>query len=248
VEAGRSCIFCLGRGDLTREHVFPVWLGKALGASATHVTTQQFTKNDRVLRSYEAPGFSLKSKAVCRLCNNGWMSQLEYNVKPVLERLALGQWPVVLSEEECARLGAWVIKTVVMLEMAQPTPAVIPQSHRSHLATTSRPPARAQVWAGARPPGQAPTRFDHQSGGDSESDLHDGYIALLGIGQFFGYVVSFPSTDRERSEDPPPDQLSFEEIPIFKRLWPTPARGVRLPPKWSCDDQSLDDLWPSLRA
>ncbi len=208
---------------------------------------QEFTKNDQVVRSYSAPGFSLKSKVVCRHCNNEWMSQLESAIKPILEPMALGHWPVMLSSQDCARLGAWVLKTVVMLEMAQPTPAVIPLSHRKHVARRLSPPARAQVWAGARPPGQAPTRFDHQSGGDSETKLHDGYIALLGVGQFFGYVVSLPSTGRD-SEDPPPFLLNFEEAPIFKRLWPAPTQGIRFPPKWSCKDDDLDDLWPSLRA
>lgn len=244
----RSCIFCLSRRDLTGEHVFPVWLGKALGESATRVGKQEFTRDDRVVRSYTAPGFSLRSNVVCKQCNNGWMSRLESSVKPVLEPVALGRWPVTLSGQDCVRLAAWVVKTVTMLETAQPTPAVVPVSHRTHLARTSTPPVRAQVWAGTRPPGQAPTRFDHQSGGESERDFHDGYIALLGVGQFLGYVVAFPSTETERPEDPPPVPLPFEQAPIFERLWPAPSSDIRLPPKWSCQDEFLDELWPSLRA
>lgn len=96
----RSCIFCLSRRDLTGEHAFPVWLGKALGPSATRLGEQQFTKDGRLLRSYNAPGFSLKSNAVCKKCNNGWMSQLETSVKPVLEPVALGEWPVTLSGQD----------------------------------------------------------------------------------------------------------------------------------------------------
>lgn len=121
-----------------------------------------------------------------------------------------------------------------MLETVQPAPAVVPVSHREHVARTSAPPERAQVWAGTRTPDQLPVRFDHRSGGESESELHDGYIALLGVGRFMAYVVSFPSTETERPEDPPPVTLPFEEIPIFERLWPAPKRGIRLPPKWSC--------------
>ncbi len=244
----RSCIFCLSRRDLTGEHIFPVWLGKALGPSATRVGEQQFTRDGSVVRSYTAPGFSQKSNVVCKRCNNVWMSQLESSVKPVLEPLALGKWPVTLSRQDCVRLAAWVLKTVAVFETAQPTQAVVPPSHRRHLAGTSTPPLRAQVWAGARPPGQVPTRFDHQSGGDSETELHDGYIALLGVGQFLGYVVSFPSTETQRPEDPPPAMLRFEETPIFERLWPARGSGIRLPPRWSCQDEFLDELWPALRA
>jgi hypothetical protein len=58
---------------------------------------------------------SFKLKRVCEACNNGWMSHLEGNAKPIIVELIKGRRALAtLGEEERQILARWAGKTAII--------------------------------------------------------------------------------------------------------------------------------------
>jgi hypothetical protein len=77
------------RGTATREHILPQWLHPHIelpGVSLKHRAVDE--ERITLLRSHDLQTFTFKS--ICSNCNNGWMSQLEADVKPLLLPLLEG--------------------------------------------------------------------------------------------------------------------------------------------------------------
>ena len=64
-----------------------------------------------------------KIRCVCRVCNNGWMSELEASIKPLLALLA-GDVSVEMNAEQQLRLTIWAAKTAMVTEATKPQKAV----------------------------------------------------------------------------------------------------------------------------
>ena len=86
----RKCIFCGTEGNLSKEHLWPDWLSKLYlrKDSESHTFGSKSYLNKKEVRdgTYSRPGhlFSLKNRVVCVTCNNGWMSRVEEETKPIL--------------------------------------------------------------------------------------------------------------------------------------------------------------------
>ena len=66
-------------------------------------------------QSFETIGTQLLVRAVCGQCNNGWMSRLEAETKPVLGQLIVGKkaW---LTEDDQHIIARWSVKTAAVLQ------------------------------------------------------------------------------------------------------------------------------------
>src|SRR5258708_15403363 len=80
----RSCIFCGGRAN-SKEDAWPLWLMRRLGETGAGTVEGQRGKQSP--KSWRTGQARLTVRFVCATCNNGWMSQIENRVKPILERL-----------------------------------------------------------------------------------------------------------------------------------------------------------------
>lgn len=77
-----KCIFCGKQEKLTKEHVFPNWLSNL------------YKNNDLVINEFVGDTnlkwlskiFQHKARVVCKDCNNGWMSDLEKSVIPIIKK------------------------------------------------------------------------------------------------------------------------------------------------------------------
>jgi hypothetical protein len=80
----KTCIFC--RQKVTSvEHAWPQWLLKSVGGFDSQSETEaQFGAESEEVRWI---GPEVTVKCVCKKCNNGWMSKLEVEAKPVLASL-----------------------------------------------------------------------------------------------------------------------------------------------------------------
>ena len=59
-------------------------------------------------RQWHSTDASFKAKFVCRECNNGWMSELEGEAKPLLLPLMFGDYPrMELSPDEQETVAMW---------------------------------------------------------------------------------------------------------------------------------------------
>lgn len=156
----RSCVFCGRTSGFSKEHVWPQWLhpfGENLasrrwdheaGFSQTAVDT--FTEMPTVVTEKLGSVLTMKTREVCSSCNNGWMSQLERQIKPLILALmdaAVGGWSVAISPDEAARLSTWAVKTAWMRELSAGTDVDRSDGYH-HLRQQLLPPPDCRVWLG----------------------------------------------------------------------------------------------------
>src|SRR5690349_5445572 len=88
----RTCVFC-GGSPVTKEHVWPDWARRKLASSESfpHYRRLERQGQDPVDKRWLAPAHTMTVSAVCRPCNNGWMSELEARAKELLEPVLDGR-------------------------------------------------------------------------------------------------------------------------------------------------------------
>ena len=223
---GRECVWC-GSAANSKEHVFPQWLHKLDGPSryiAQHGGFQESAPrlvarhdhNERwveyeAIRGTRAPNLhKVEVKAVCKKCNENWMSQLEQSAKPIIRRLIEGD-DIDLTVNDLETLASWAHKTFLMYDQWEESPDRryrggdyrafyadrIPPSHvRLYLAHS--PSATFGMWSDSRcviPPGA-----DAQSYMDAHSpNCGSSWLAVDGmviVEHWFS--PDYPSQDRLR--------------------------------------------------
>lgn len=226
----RTCIFC-GAEARTREHVFPSWLEPLLpGEGAFHVERQHEELGaDPLLQTWGSNALDLTVRRVCGDCNNGWMSELEAECKPLLAPMIAGR-AQSLSKEDQTKLATWMAKTVVVGEAATPAQArrVIPRRWHTTIHQERRPPKGSWVWLARYVGGELPagetTRPIHWtfhplsmqwSGGEKT-----GVSAVLSLGQLVFQLLGV----FDRPEETHPDRQQ-----PFLKLWPDPIHRAPWP-------------------
>jgi hypothetical protein len=142
----RGCVFC-GKRPTTKEHALPLWLAGPLGAEGL-ITHEYLEPPDGAepTRRWQARAPAIEVNDVCGPCNNGWMARLESEVRPFLGPMIEGD-PATLSPVCCEGLTTWLLKTVLMLQLAEPMERQIvrPQLY-AELYELRRPSERLQAW------------------------------------------------------------------------------------------------------
>jgi hypothetical protein len=110
-----TCTFCQDDTPLTREHVWPQWLGEVL----LDQSPQRFlrTSGGSVERTWNQPMFKQTVRAVCARCNSEWMSRLEGRARTILSPMVRGV-AVQLAPEEQKLIATWALKTAIMAQCA----------------------------------------------------------------------------------------------------------------------------------
>ncbi len=110
----RSCLFCGSRKKLTKEHVYPAWLYRALNIGGP-IT---FMYGDETVRI--TPRLDTTLREVCGACNNGWLHDLEHTFRSVMLNALQGHIgePTVLNPGAQQVVATWAIKTWLLLERA----------------------------------------------------------------------------------------------------------------------------------
>ena len=141
---------------MTDEHVWPDWLSRFLMFDE-HL--DWIHADDEGIRQIKrAPAFSRKVRRVCVTCNNGWMSRLEENAKPLLKWMIVGR-SCSLDFKSRQLLAFWAAKTVLMGHFMDRTASEVPASYFAAMYAARdkrRPPNGTRVWlafyAGSRHP------------------------------------------------------------------------------------------------
>lgn len=112
----RVCIFCSREGQkLTLEHAYPHWLS---GLFSKPLKATNEVSGGNVNRVWQGRVFQHKVKLVCGDCNNGWMSALEGEAKPLLTSLVLTHDGRTFSREDQRIISLWAQKTVLVINKA----------------------------------------------------------------------------------------------------------------------------------
>ena len=232
----RTCVFC-GGTPLTKEHIWPQWIGDALPITAELVPHEVHD-----LPPWDAPPFSLTVKRVCASCNNGWMSDLETTARPSLTPMMLGQ-QVALDGPTQKVIATWTLKTAMMFQFTEKARS-IPDEHYEFLYRRRAPPGSTLTWiaryVNLKPDGTWHVeRMAHYAShkleiiGSESGKLTHGYGVTMSIGQLVLQVLGVYGDHGERVHRSARSPGHSEEI------WPTHGI-VTWPPRFALDEKELD--------
>src|SRR5438045_2839756 len=100
------CLFC-SETKLTQEHLWPVWVCQLF--PNTSYDAGRFSETAGKERFWKQNTLERTTRAVCAVCNNGWMSEVECRGKPVLRPLIMGEQPPKLTDNNQRRLATWAL-------------------------------------------------------------------------------------------------------------------------------------------
>jgi hypothetical protein len=128
-----NCIFCkqpLTKAERAREDVIPVWLQKEWNLKRNQLTPTHFDSHGNSLSKREHNVGDLLAGEVCRSCNNGWMSGLENECRPLILALAGGRRRInELADKEALSLARWAVKTAYALHSASNYRQIVDETH-----------------------------------------------------------------------------------------------------------------------
>ena len=188
-------------------------------------------------------------RAVCKRCNEGWMSALEQRVRPTLEPLVRGQ-PCTLDQAAQTTLAEWVALKTMVIEQATRDDAVLAQEDRHALMNEGRIPDGILILIGrTRPPGwwtSAMERHVATMSGNAGGMLSDNArgknvaTVALGLGALLVYVLVCRAPGLALD-------TAVRLDPRVPRLWPT-SGGILWPLPRSLSDADAHALASSLRT
>lgn len=239
----RRCIFC---GDIAndREHLLPQWLQRILPSDEPVV---HFRETGGIeMPQWERKPFREKAKFVCKTCNQGWMSELESEAKPILTpAITRDQLPYafdLLGQWIAAR---WAVKTIYVMQASLP---LAPPIHPTLLMLNFKPPPQVTVWIGSHARArddpinscylQKPLAMSGDEGGAMKS-IDFGYMSFLAVGGISFLVV-------EHRFDSYVECVLGAEHPfsdMFIKLWPRSRSVLGWPPYVMADREYLDVLF-----
>lgn len=124
------------------KRVWPVWLQKRFRSDAARV----FAERQGVPPgSWKSRNAALQVRRVCGDCNNGWMSRLENEAKPLVESILNEQLRTITSSSQ-STIAVWAMKTAMILEAVSSEEAwFYVQEDRRRLRSERTMPARTSV-------------------------------------------------------------------------------------------------------
>ena len=245
----RQCLFCDRSAD-SREHGWSNWILTLLRHDETTTSHFQSVRGDE-RRSWFGPNADLVFKRVCEVCNNGWMSELESETKPVVA-------PMIGPQARAQRLdtlaqitiASWATKMAMVFDCGRTDRELFYSQHeretfREHLL----PPSFTRVWIagyvgptvggycrGYTVPGVA-KHVDRPDGPPMQIDVE---VTTLAAGAFAFQIV----TARNPS---PTDNTVLHVAPqpihpwpdVCHQIWPVVNDEIRWPPPITLDDVNI---------
>ena len=236
-----GCIFCEQTdSEPSKEDVIPKWIAREFPGrrkSSFVARTGAFGDANWPTHEFDTVGhFGWVTTGPCKRCNNGWMSELETLVRPILRPLMHGQ-KCTLSSADLTVLARWVFKTTLMWEyMRYESGRFFTRRHRRTFFQSRAIPDDTFIWA-TRYVGTSAT---HSFGGPLILPLPDtsaevrGYAATHAVGQVALQILCFRNPGNLDATIRIPPRHTNHSKPV----WPMPF-GWSWPPPRVLDDDGL---------
>jgi hypothetical protein len=249
---------------MTGEHLWSDWLPQFLPSTDLKTHTIVFNTHDAQLRS--APESRVKASGpprdrrqfiVCQRCNNGWMSELEKSIKPILGPMLRG-WPTRITTDSQRLLSRWIEKTVLVYEFETPANMVATDDYRRTFMSRDDAGELTKIWIGeysgpTHEPRPRSHTFAHTPYDGTLERLHR--VTTITVGHVIIYAIISVSTCC----------ADIGAIPILNdtdyllSIWPGVQTAIEWPPSrkinsqqhlWLSDWYKVDTLasspgWPS---
>ena len=166
----RTCGFCGGSG-VNKEHVWPDWMRKIIlaerGAPGKRFGVEH-EQRGHVTR-FRSADLETRVGMPCGKCNNGWMRDLEDEVRPFMTGMVHPGQKTLLTAERRRLLARWALKTAMVFEFVREREAhYFTAAERRELMASPAPGFGASVWLGRywamRPMHAHQDRKRHESG------------------------------------------------------------------------------------
>ena len=226
---------------MTREHVLPRWLHRALNITGEITLSTQ----DREIR--RASALDVTVRGVCGPCNNGWMHDLENGFRTLMLGPLHGL-PASLTTADQTIVATWGIKTWLLLETAfahERGGRVISDGTLAWLREHNEPPGDYEVRLGHLNAERRQIMWTSTIPCFQRTDQPP--IGAVGVFTIANLV--FHIWAPIYSPDRPDAQMYSLGIgqrfaPFFLRVWPNEVEEVRWPPQGIFRIEDLDREWP----
>ena len=215
-------MFC-GGTPVTREHLWPDWLRREAQIREPYKRRIEQDTDGVETRdnTFMEPPFNRVVKAVCALCNNGWMSDIEARAKPSLLDLVYGKGRRLDCDDQ-RRLADWAALKSCVFDALHPDGLGVPVEHRRRLSTYKKPAATGvAIWIGTYEALEV-CHYAHQDlkvARDDEPapDAPNIYVSTITTGTLIVQVAGSLLPD-----------LTFDELPLERlapelrvtKIWP----------------------------
>jgi hypothetical protein len=229
----KFCVYCGGSG-MSKEHIFPDWLAPYVPRTRT-TNTEHFqllerdgTPRQELFRKQQGDPYTRKLRVVCQECNNGWMSRLQTETKPILLPLLTGQSTTLYRKQQTI-LARWIAMSIMTADFRPPADPAISQGERARVMAGNRVGSNWRIWIGNYERKRWPAFFTHHT-----------------------IPINSPRYGISVSERDPPlpntQSSSFVVGPLF--IVAISSAIPRLAKKWTFNDASeavLRQIWPIQR-
>jgi hypothetical protein len=254
----RVCIFC-GGGPLTHEHIWPAWMLPYLPklGVVNHETLSEtiFPKHSMIdIKKRSGEPQSGQLRIVCQECNNGWMSVLQSEAKPILLPLIQGE-SLVLHRKAQSTLSAWnsmfVMVAEFMIDRSGTTIGVL-EADRRWLKENGAAPKNWKIWIGKYVRQKWKGYWVHNTvpilGEDDVPrrtdlgvDLPNTQSTTAVLGQLYVHALSSAVRSVVRKQS-----MVREDLGVLPLIWPIKRSPLSWPPPRSLTDQEADSVATAL--
>ena len=249
-----GCAFCgepWGTGvNKTKEHVLAQWLRDLIGSLPQQRTSsgKGIQLNDKadayinlplVSKTDPSSIMNMVTREVCQACNNGWMSSLEADARPIIERLhacAASENTLELNPTDARVLARWIHKTALASELGGREHFGGPADRRTIMGGSPLP--RSLVWLGRHTSyagvatAQARIGISDNRIPRPDDEVSNASLFILSLQQLA--IAAYLRPGRRPEVPPMPPQE-------WVRIWPTPTI-IEFPPIADVDPDTLARL------
>jgi len=197
----RACCFC-GGFDLSKEHIWPEWAAKLLPeGDNTHARSKYegWGQEERLVDRWhrQGPPKTIRIYGVCKTCNNGWMGEMEEEVRPWLGPI-LKREPVGLTEAGQRILANYLVMKAMVADQSRPGENVFSKGERTAFYNDRAIPEATFVtlYRYNHEPDPFVTQYNKETHGVFIEQLVDGEVERKGVanqtfrfGELFAQVV-----------------------------------------------------------
>lgn len=232
----KTCIFCARRAD-SDEDVIPKWITRLLRKQERERVPMRTSRFGHGPHDQLAGESIQKVGSVCSQCNNGWMSRLEEDVKPILKPMIFGN-SVTLMASQQEIIATWMTKCALMYESMATGEVFYNGLDRHHFMKTRSPLAATSVWFGQYTGG---IRIIADYRLLSRQQNPGGSVKILVLTLVLGNLALQLTTARWTHMIPQielPTMVLKDTKDLLVQLWPVNLLGVQWPPVCGFDDET----------
>lgn len=221
----------------SKEDIWPQWLTKRFPVSkASHMEAE---RGGHKLGTWQTKTPQLlPARCVCRNCNNGWMSNLENEMKPIVDSILDGQFRA-LDDSSQAVIAVWSIKTAMALEALYPERELFySENERRKMRAISAIPERTSIWIANcvnQPNIYSAAKDLRTAPGDNEANA---FVTTMAFGSLALQVVSIrPTANLPKEILVTYDSRVGPWDKVLLRVWPLVPYSQHWPPSYGLDGE-----------